>query len=177
MLIGISGKMRSGKDTVANYIIKKYGFEHVKFSKGINEIYDKYHYIEDGGVKPRLALQGIGQGLRAILGEDMWVNYTLSEVDFSKNTVISDVRQDNEFRRLKEEGAFIILVKTSAETQRNRLDGLNEISDERLEHETEQINESLADIELINDSTLEDLYKNIDNILLPLITGKADSIS
>ena len=62
MLVGISGKMRSGKDTVANYIIEKYGFEHLKFSKGINEIYNKYNYVDDGGVKNRQALQGIGPG-------------------------------------------------------------------------------------------------------------------
>ena len=166
--------MRSGKDTVANYIIEKYGFEHLKFSKGINEIYNKYNYIDDGGIKNRQALQGIGQGLRRAIGENIWVNYTLSQYDPSKNTVISDVRQDNEFIALRERGALIILVTTSPDVQKERLIQLGESPDEHMNHETEHIPESLADIEIVNDSSLEELYQKIDEILEPLITGSKD---
>ena len=166
--------MRSGKDTVANYIIEKYGFEHLKFSKGVNEIYNKYNYIDDDGVKNRQALQGIGQGLRKAIGENIWINYTLSQYDPSKNTVISDVRQDNEFIALRERGALIILVTTSPDVQKERLIQLGESVDEHMNHETEHIPESLADIEIVNDSSLEELYQKIDEILEPLITGSKD---
>lgn len=174
MIIGISGKMRSGKDTVANYIQQKYGFEHTRFSKGIKEIYNTYHYKDNKGIKPRMEYQEIGQGLRAILGENVWVNYTLKGIDPTKHTVISDVRQDNEFHALREKGALIILVKTSEDTQKRRLGSLGETDDSRLEHETEQITESLADIIIYNDSTLEELYKKIDAILAPVITGSKE---
>lgn len=174
MIIGISGKMRSGKDTVADYIVSKYGFNHLKFSTGIKEIYDKYHYKDNNGVKPREEFQGIGQELRAVLGENVWVNYTLKGIDPSKHTVISDVRQDNEFHALKEKGALIILIKTSEDTQKRRLGTLGEKADGSLEHETEHITESLADLVIVNDSTLEDLYKKIDDILSPLITETKD---
>lgn len=167
--------MRSGKDTVANYIIEKYGFEHLKFSKGINEVYNKYNYIEDNGVKNRQALQDIGQYMRKSLGQNVWVNYTLKDYDPNKNTVISDVRQDNEFIALKERGALIILVTTSPNVQRERLIQLGESPDEHMNHETEHIPESLADTVIVNDSTLEELYKKIDEILEPLITSNKES--
>lgn len=175
MLIGISGKMRSGKDTVANYIIEKYGFEHLKFSKGINEIYNKFNYVDDKGIKNRQALQDIGQGIRRALGENVWVNYTLSHYNRGKDTVISDVRQDNEFIALRELGAVIILVTTSPSVQRERLLQLGESPDEdRMNHETEHIPESMADVVVVNDSSLEELYTKIDDILEPLITSSKD---
>lgn len=170
MLVGISGKMRSGKDTVANYIEDTYGFEHLKFSMGIKEVYKKYNYIDSNGVKPRQAYQDLGQGIRSILGENVWVHYTLGQYDPSKNTVISDVRQDNEFNALKELGALIILVKTDEDTQRERLGHLGEGCDETLNHETEHITESLADVVIYNNSSLEELYQKIDAIISPLIT-------
>ena len=166
--------MRSGKDTVANYIVEKYGFEHLKFSKGINEVYNKYNYIDDNGVKNRQALQGIGQGLRTALGSNVWINYTLKDYNSEVNTVISDVRQDNEFIALRERGALIILVTTSPDVQKERLIQLGESPDEHMNHETEHISESLADIQIVNDSTLEELYQKIDGILEPLITGSKD---
>lgn len=174
MLVGISGKMRSGKDTVANYIVEKYGFEHLKFSKGINEVYNKYNYIEDNGVKNRQALQDIGQFLRKAIGEDVWVNYTLKGYNPEVNTVISDVRQDNEFIALRERGALIILVTTSPNIQKERLIQLRESADEHMNHETELISESLADVHIVNDGSLEELYQKIDDIIEPLITGSKD---
>lgn len=174
MIVGISGKMRSGKDTVADYIVKNYGFEHLKFSTGIKEVYDKLNYLDDGGVKPRKALQDIGQGLRKAIGEDVWIHRTLQDYDPNKLTVISDVRQDNEFKAIRELGGIIILVTTSPRVQKERLLGLGESGSEYIEHETEQITESLADVQIVNDSTLEDLYQKIDNVLSPLITGNKD---
>lgn len=174
MLIGVSGKMRSGKDTVAEYIVEKYGFEHKKFSQGIKEIYEKYHYKDNNGIKPRAELQGLGQGIRAVLGEDVWVNYTLKDVEDNDNVIVSDVRQDNEFIALRERGAFIILVSASKQAQKERLLSLGESEKDNLDHETEYITESLADIEIVNDSTLEELYRKIDEVLSPLITGSKD---
>lgn len=174
MIVGISGKMRSGKDTVAEYIVNKYGFEHLKFSTGIKEIYDMVNYKEDDGVKPRRALQEIGQTMRRVIGQDVWIEYTLKDYDPSKNTVISDVRQDNEFHALRERGALIILVTTSPRVQKERLMALGETEDEYMSHETEIITESLADIHIVNDSSLEELYYQIDSILSPLITRNQD---
>lgn len=165
MIIGISGKMRSGKDTVSRYIIKKYGYEHLKFSMGIKEIIEKYAYKESGGVKRRKELQDIGQGIRGILGQDTWVNYTLSYLDEDKDTIFSDVRQENEFRALKELGALIIYINTPEEVQKMRLENLGERVDRFLNHETEKIPVELADMTIINEGTLEDLYREVDKVM------------
>lgn len=183
MIIGISGKMRSGKDTVARYIIDNYDFEHLKFSMGIKEVIDKYAYKDNKGVKRRREYQDIGQGIRGILGQNVWVNYTLSYLEEDKDTVFSDVRQINEFKALQDLGATIIYVETPPEVQRKRLESLGEKGDRYLDHETEQIPHYLADEKIINDGTLEDLYKKVDDFMERhgykkkkgvLIKGKSD---
>ena len=104
MKIGIGGKMRSGKDTVTEILIKYFSDNgkdvgHYKFSEGISKIINEYGYKEYT-VKPRVELQQIGQGLRQILGEDVWVNYTLTHIKGVEDVVIiSDVRQENEVNR------------------------------------------------------------------------------
>lgn len=165
MIIGVSGKMRSGKDTVADYIIDNYGFEHLKFSMGIKEVIEKYAYQDNGGVKRRKDLQGVGQGLRGILGQNVWVNYTISQLDETKDTVFSDVRQSNEFKALHELGGIIIYIETPDDVQRERLISLGEREDKYLKHETEDIPKNMADSKIINDGTLEDLYKKVDEFM------------
>ena len=72
--IGLVGKMRSGKDTVAELLEMK-GFVNYKFSSGIKAVYNLLAYDKKVG-KDRKILQGIGQGLRKIVGEDVWIHYT-----------------------------------------------------------------------------------------------------
>ena len=102
MKIAVCGRMRSGKDTLANRLVEEYGFKEFKFSQGINEIINKYfpeHAFSEK--RPRKHQQFIGQGMRQ-LDKDVWVNYTLSYVeeylaengDFA-DVVISDLRQEN----------------------------------------------------------------------------------
>lgn len=115
MKIALIGKSRSGKDTVAEYLVKKHGMRNYKLSYGITEIIKKYFpYDFEKGVKLREHYIKIGQTLRE-LNEDVWVDYTLSKINYLwgnlENLVISDVRQENEFRRLAKEGFRFIYIK------------------------------------------------------------------
>lgn len=169
MLIGISGEMRTGKDTVADYIINTYDFKHLKFTKGINDIYDKYNYQYKDEVKPRRALQIIGQEVRKALGEDVWVEYAMSEYGETQPTVFSDVRLEQEFKAIKSRGGVIIRLMTSPGEQLRRLETLGELTDERLlKHKTESIPKGLEDYIVVNDGTLEELYEKIDDIIKTL---------
>lgn len=40
MIIGCSGVARSGKDTVANYLVKEYGFKRAAFATALNDYSD-----------------------------------------------------------------------------------------------------------------------------------------
>lgn len=67
--IGLVGKMRSGKDTVAD-ILETKGFVNYKFSQGIKDVKNLLDYNKKDG-KDRKMLQNLGQGLRQIVGEDV----------------------------------------------------------------------------------------------------------
>ena len=117
MKIAVCGRMRSGKDTLANRLVEEYGFKEFKFSQGINEIINKYfpeHAFSEK--RPRKHQQFIGQGMRQ-LDKDVWVNYTLSYVEEylaehgdNADVVISDLRQENEARILRQNGFTIVNV-------------------------------------------------------------------
>lgn len=116
--------MQNGKDTIANYLIEKFGnsWRRVAFATGVKRVYvetfDKdYDFIEEWKVKSespdgfhktvRQSLQFIGDGFREIK-PDIWI-----ELLFRKEKapyIISDVRYLNEIRKVKQEGGLTILV-------------------------------------------------------------------
>lgn len=60
MKIALFGKMRSGKDTVADMLIDEYNFTSYSFSKGIKEIVDTYFPETKEMGKPREHYQQVG---------------------------------------------------------------------------------------------------------------------
>jgi hypothetical protein len=69
MIIGVSGKARSGKDEVANILCKTYGFKQVSFAKKLKELLITYFGVseEDLVIKnkaTRSLLQSVGQMTR-----------------------------------------------------------------------------------------------------------------
>lgn len=175
MKIGIGGKMRSGKDTVTEILIKYFSDNgkdvgHYKFSEGISKIINEYGYKEYT-VKPRVELQQIGQGLRQILGEDVWVNYTLKHIKGEEDVVIiSDVRQENEVNRLKEEGYLLIYVEREDATRVEEIKNLNEeVTDDILNHETEKVSKTKFDILIDNNKSLYDLEKEVIDLAKTLL--------
>ena len=109
MIIGFTGKAGSGKDTAADYLVSKYGFEKVSFAAILKKMLaaagmpepsnrdDKEKLIDGLGFTWRHAAQTLGtEWGRQCLGEDVWVNLTMKSLDPNKNYVFSDVRFDNE---------------------------------------------------------------------------------
>lgn len=125
MKIALIGKSRSGKDTVAEYLEKKYRLHNYKFSYGITEIIKKYFPKDlEKGIKLRGHYIKIGQSLRE-LDEDVWVNYTLNKINYLwgslENVVISDVRQENEFKRLAGRGFRFIYIECDDDIRNERI--------------------------------------------------------
>lgn len=166
--VAITGKMRSGKDTLAEWFIEK-GVRKFTFASGIEEIINKYFPLAKTNGKPRLHYQHIGQALRQ-LDNNVWVNYTLGQIDKYRymypaqarkyGVIITDLRQPNEVEALKKEGFVIIKVECDTEERVVRMKkNKDRFSPEDLEHETEKnVDNVQADYVIDNNGSLKDLY-------------------
>ena len=186
MKVAIFGKIRSGKDTVGNYLIKEFGFERFAFGDGIGEIIEKYFPEALEGGKPRKHYQHIGQEMRK-LNPEVWINYLLRTIERrqkqreqvfhagysakpSIDIVITDGRQVNEAERLRAEGFLILKVVCPEEIRIGRMKALGDkFNLEDLNHETElNVDRIVADFEIINDGTEEELKEQISSLVLLL---------
>ena len=163
--IALVGKMRSGKDTVADILMDLDEFQRVKFSKGIGEIIDNYLPNANANGKNRMIYQSIGQGMRS-LDPMVWINYSFSNIDWNKNIIVTDLRQRNEYQFLKSNDFFIVKINSD---EHNRIDRMNidkDVFTEReMQHETEDsIDEYDVDLTIDNDSTIEELTLKLINL-------------
>lgn len=128
MIIGLSGKMGSGKDTVADMICElwpNYSFERRGFGDKVKEVYSiltgrkypvtrtqKMEWLPEYGMSCRQMLQKIGTDcIRYNLHQDTWVMALLRDYDLEKSVwIITDVRFDNEIWALEGLNAYLFEV-------------------------------------------------------------------
>lgn len=170
MKFAIGGKMGSGKDTIADYLCKKYGGVKIASSSGI---YDIQHYAQDicgfQREKDRYFLQTIGEWARQ-KDPDVWIrssiikaNKLLRDANSVKNVIISDIRYPNEFFLTKSNGWILIRVDRRDRNLQSRLG--TGILDHPSETEIDKISWKDWDYTLDNNGTLQDLYEKIDEIV------------
>ena len=149
MKLALFGKIRSGKDTVGQILVNDYSFTRVAFGDGIKKIIDELFPTAWDMGKPRKHYQHIGQELRK-LDADVWVNSLLKRAEdirvqnllyrgIETNFVVTDGRQLNEARKLREQGYKIITVVSYEKTRIERMKKAGDnFSMEMLQHDTEQ---------------------------------------
>lgn len=157
-----------GKDTVADYLVEKYGYTKIAFAGPIYSIAKSYFGMES---KDRVLLQSIGQGFRS-LNKRVWIEEMerrvkdIQELVDTDRIVISDLRQEDEYTWGMENGFTPLRIAATLETAVDRIekrDGQCDVN--RFGHESEKGVED-KDMETIyNDSTKERLYDKIDNFL------------
>jgi len=168
MIIGLTGKARSGKDTLAKHLEETHGYHHYWFSKPMKDachhifgwddrhLYGELKEVVDSryGVSPRYALQTIGtQWGRDIINRDLWLLRAKEEIRLNKDIVISDVRFDNEAEMILEQGGLVINIVRPDAQQVN-------------EHESESgIDASLVSFTVENDRTIEDMFRDFDYVM------------
>ena len=133
MIIGLTGYAQSGKDTVANILVDRYGFTRIAFADKIRELlyeanpmYDsivgeplfvKAKVDRDGWEEAkksphiRRLLQTTGVAARKLFGEEFWVKQALKDISPDGNYVIAYVRFENEADEIKFTGGQIWRVK------------------------------------------------------------------
>ena len=182
--IGLVGRKRTGKSTAAAHLARTYDYRPLGFADALRQAVEALDPIVDyealapyvgrpvryrealaavgyEAAKDRLpefrrVLQEYGTGLRASLGEDVWVTALLRRLPLVSDHVpvaVTDVRFPNEAEALKRRG--FVLVRLVRDT------GL--AADP---HPSEAGVDSLpVDYEVRNDGTPEDLFSELDRIV------------
>lgn len=174
MLVSLSYKARSGKDTIADYLVQNYGFVKMSFAESLKkaskEIFSFSEEQVNGNLKevvdpywnqtPRYILQKVGTELfRNYFDKEIWVRSLEARIkrSDSKNICITDTRFPNEVDAVKRWGGKLIKVVR---------DVVPEITGVK-QHESEIALESYTgwDYIVYNNGTFEDLYRKIDNLI------------
>jgi len=116
ILLGISGKQRVGKDTVASYLTLRYGFVRLANADYLKKISKKVGWNGQKDEKGRKLLQHLGVIVRDY-DPNFWVNYVMKQMkklekQGEQKFVITDVRFKNEAEAIKaQEGMLVRVVR------------------------------------------------------------------
>jgi len=103
MLIGLVGRMGSGKGTVAE-ILKEQGFSSAIISDFIIK------EMKERGIAIILEnIQDVGDEARKKYGGGEWVKRILKEMDLDKNYIFDGVRNPGEVEELRKTGKFFLI--------------------------------------------------------------------
>lgn len=176
MLIGLVGKAGTGKSTIGDYLKQKYGFMDYNFADSLKQMAMLFGYSHKNlygsqqdkevvhpvwKVSARVFLQRVGTELfrnqfGIIFPEwsgSVWIDIMSTKLDSSKNSVICDVRFVDEAEFIKKSGGILIKLERQTEFNYN--------------HKSEtELNTIACDHIIVNDSSVENLYKKIDKIIL-----------
>lgn len=117
MIIGLSGTLAAGKDTVAEYLVEREGFNHISLSAVLRKV------AGEKGIEITMEnLTKFGNSLKTEYSADYLVNRAKKEIDFSKNIVVSSIRQPEEIENLKKyKDFYMIFVDADIKIRFDRL--------------------------------------------------------
>jgi len=177
-IIGLIGYKQSGKDTIADYLVKNYNYHKLSFAEPLKEIckilfnfdeeqlYGNKKEIIDinWNITPRQVYQFVGthlfrneiQKLLPNINDNFWVEILKQKIvkllNENKKIVISDIRFLNELSMIKSFGSLIIKI-----TRANNIC----VND----HESEKyIDIFNYDIAINNNGSINELYNDINLI-------------
>ena len=172
-LIGITGKARSGKDTLAAYGWSRYSFTRIAFADplklaaqqmfGLSQEqtwgdHKKEEVIPYWGMSPRQMFQLLGnEAVKPVFGADIWIKRwsmiyaTLKDTD---DIIVPDVRFDHEASHIRSLGGVIV------EVQR----GIGLVGSTG-DHASERGLSTLPEYTIDNNGTLEDLRVKVMSLV------------
>jgi len=167
------GQMGSGKSIIARYLGQNYDYAILSLGAKIHSEC-KLH-----GNETREEMQNYGQMMRKIFGENTWCDYLYLRSKNYKKIVIDDARQLNEFEFFAGKGYLSIGVIATNDARLKRLQKRVNytINPESFNHETEQQAKECvkkSDIKIYNNSSVEDLFREIEIKLGEYLIGGKD---
>lgn len=182
MIIGLTGKNGSGKTAVSEYL-KSRGFEYYSLSDEIRE------EIRRRGLEiTRDVLIEAGNELREKYGPGVLAERILRNLGTDHNYVIDSIRNPHEVEVLRRRSDFTLLALEADPTtrfERSRARGRESAAQtfqQFIEEETRELdsknptNQQLkatrqkADVVVNNNGTLEELHRQLDELLRPLMS-------
>ena len=175
LVIGLSGRIGSGKGTIGDYLADKYGAEGRRFSDILIDLLVRLHIPVERG-----ALQKMGATLRSIFGDDVLIHAMKKDLEEAEADIVmvDGVRYPNEVEMLRAfEKSILFFVDAPPKTRFERVRKRGEKGEEKIDfqeflrseqRETERhLDEvrAMADYKLDNSGSFEDLYKQIDKAL------------
>jgi len=195
-IIGFSGKIGSGKTTLAQILCNEYPYTKASFADPLkyivqylydlehNQLYGNKKEIIDTryGVTPRYLLQYIGTNLFRNWDKNFWVNVFERKYANQELLVLDDVRFENEAHIIHQMGGIVIKV-VSHRVGNNNIDnnnignnntdqnGINHIP---ANHESEQGVKNY-DYKIYNDQGYEELNKSLQELLHYIKTNNSNN--
>lgn len=185
MLIGIVGLNGSGKDTVALYLVKHYGFVHRDLG---HEIRQELKRLKKNHLD-RDEMIAIANEMRQKFGFDYWCRKAIGPSE-SDNLVITSLRNPSEVSLIKSHHGMVVEVFADQGTRFTRTEkrvrndpsahGNIKSLEEFVEVQSRELDSpdpakqqlfrciSMADHRLDNSGSLEQLHKEIDELLATL---------
>jgi len=176
-ILGVTGSISSGKDSVANYLVKKYGFHKITLSN-----YLRQEAIKKGKSVSRESLRKLQAELRKKYGEDYLITKVIDTIlkkDHTrmKNVVIVGLRTESETKLAKEKlklklifvdaDSFIRYKRAKSRRRKGFAKTYEQfLHEEAIEnalfdfHKTKK----MADFKIDNSSSIDDMEKQVDKI-------------
>ena len=181
MIIGVTGTIGAGKETVVQYLKKK-GFSQFSFSRMIRVEARKRGYGMD-----RPSLQKVGNLLREKYGDEgIFAKRIIDKIIKKRieNAAIDGIRSPWEINEFKKQRKDFYLIAVDAEQKKRfertsrrgkptdsrdfedfRKHDIKEYFGERGAHQQIKKSMEMADFRIINNMTFDDMYRQIDDIL------------
>ena len=169
-LIGLTGKARSGKDTVGDYLTM-YNYETYAMASPIKEAcraafgWTDEHLFGDlkevvdplYGITPREAMQKMGTEFgRDMINPKLWELRAKQQIDSTEYLVITDLRFDNEALLVLKSGGIVLNIERDTRDVINGVEG----------HSSEDgISKHLITRTIKNNGSLVDLYDRVKVII------------
>lgn len=187
-LIGISGKMGSGKDEAAKMFIEA-GYTPIAFGTNvkclvgcivgmeyetINTREGKALYIPSYGKTVGQLLQTIGDGLRSLIDPDVWIESLFAAHNIQEGKfVITDVRYPNEVKAIFHHGGSVVRIGRPLKERKKCLEGdmrsFDHSSETALDFDfildEEKVSTSPLWKVVLNDGTIDNLRDRIKRCL------------
>jgi hypothetical protein len=170
MRLAVGNKARVGKDTFAEYVVRKHGGRVIRIAAGVYETVSRIQeYLGVPREKKPELLQAVGTACRNVYGEDIWVSRALDEIKAAgpdENIIITDLRFKNEYRELKKAGFTTVRINRPGRPQDRDPNHISEVDLDDVEF----------DYTIENDGTLEEFYNKID-FIIETLKSRNESLS